>query len=512
MAEISGASPLPPTSATTRPVAAPPDVALRLLQSLDGLLVAGETARAEVLALREQAQQFQLLLRLTLDNGRQTQLQASSAKPLEPGSALLVTALSDTRLQALVQGRVAPQLPLNSLDLQQLPVGTQIQARVDSSLALPPNGAGPASYRLVVTLLDSPLAGRQLSLDSTQPLSPGSLLSARVEGSQSLALVPLAARLDQLEVNHQLGSQLSRQGSLDALLGALTGLRGSSLPDGLRGAIERLLGSLPDAGQLSTAKGLAQALANSGALLESRLLGGQAETLNGDLKANLLRLIGQLLPNVPGAQPTAAGVANSQASLAQALPALLREALGQQQRQATGFPLASRLASELAEEGDLESLLKLAAAAIARLQTHQLSSLAQTQVTPEGNLLTTWQFEIPVRDQQQMVPLQFRVQSEESADKSKQKPGDTLWRVDLAFDLDPLGPLQVQAQLLRGSLSSQFWAERADTARLIRRELDYLRERLKASGLEVGELACAQGSPPRGPRTALEHRWVDVKA
>src|SRR5690606_11717999 len=400
MAEISGANPLPPTSATTRPVAAPPDVALRLLQSLDGLLVAGETARAEVLALREQAQQFQLLLRLTLDNGRQTQLQASSAKPLEPGSALLVTALSDTRLQALVQGRVAPQLPLNSLDLQQLPVGTQIQARVDSSLALPPNGAGPASYRLVVTLLDSPLAGRQLSLDSTQPLSPGSLLSARVEGSQSLALVPLAVRLDQLEVNHQLGSQLSRQGSLDALLGALTGLRGSALPDSLRGAIERLLGSLPDAAQLSTANCLAQALANSGALLESRLLGGQAETLNGDLKANLLRLIGQLQPNVPGAQPTAAGVANSQASLAQALPALLREALGQQQRQATNFPLASRLASELAEEGDLESLLKLAAAAIARLQTHQLSSLAQTQVTPEGNLLTTWQFEIPVRDQQ----------------------------------------------------------------------------------------------------------------
>ena len=39
-----------------------------------------------------------------------------------------------------------------------------------------------------------------------------------------------------------------------------------------------------------------------------------------------------------------------------------------------------------------------------------------------------------------------------------------------------------------------------------------LRERLQASGLEVGELACRQGMPPRGPRTGLEQRWVDETA
>ena len=157
-------------------------------------------------------------------------------------------------------------------------------------------------------------------------------------------------------------------------------------------------------------------------------------------------------------------------------------------------------------------LLRLAAAAVSRLQTHQLSSLAQTQVGPEGNLLTTWQLEIPMRNQQELVPLQVKLQRDESPKKNPKESGETLWRVELAFDLSPLGPLQVQAQLLRGSLSSQLWAERPTTAELIDRELGHLRERLSAAGLEVGELACRQGVPPQGQRTTLEQRWVDETA
>ena len=84
--------------------------------------------------------------------------------------------------------------------------------------------------------------------------------------------------------------------------------------------------------------------------------------------------------------------------------------------------------------------------------------------------------------------------------------------MELAFELDHLGPLQVRAQLLRGSLSSQLWAERAETTHLINAELGHLRERLQAAGLEVGELACSQGMPPQGPKTSLEQRWVDETA
>ena len=87
-------------------------------------------------------------------------------------------------------------------------------------------------------------------------------------------------------------------------------------------------------------------------------------------------------------------------------------------------------------KADLEALLKLAAAAVSRLQTHQLSSLAQTQVDANGNLLTTWQLELPMRHQQEVIPLQIKLQREDSGKADQPEHKETLWRVELAFDLD----------------------------------------------------------------------------
>jgi hypothetical protein len=170
-------------------------------------------------------------------------------------------------------------------------------------------------------------------------------------------------------------------------------------------------------------------------------------------------------------------------------------------------------------EGDLEHLLRLAAAAVSRLQSHQLSSLEQTGVTDDGRLMSTWQLEIPMRNLQDIVPLQVKFQREEAPEKDQQnerrderEPKQQLWRVDLAFDMEPLGPLQIQAQLIKGSLSSQLWAERPYTASLIESHLAELRQRLLASGLNVGDLDCHLGTPPQGPQTRLEQRWVDETA
>lgn len=510
MSEISSSRPIPAMPPSSRSAATATDLALKLLQPLQGLLASGETAAAEVVALKQEAQSFQMLLRLTLDNGRQATVQASSLKPLAEGTALAVTALSETRLAIALQG--GGEKALSSLDLEQLPIGTLLQGKVVSREALPPGQSAQPLYRVLVNLLNSPLAGSKLAVETALPLPLGSLLSAQVQGSQALGLVPLSGRLDQLALSQQLVSQQNRQGSLEGLFRALQGLQGQSeLGEGLRGSIDKLLAGLPDAAQLGTAKGLSLALDNSGLLLESRLLAGQGNALATDLKANLLRLITQLLPTLPAASPLAAATASS--TLAQVLPAFARDLLGSEARQrALSFPLPARLLQNMEGEADLETLLKLAAAAVSRLQTHQLSSLAQSQVGPDGILLTTWQLELPMRNQQDLVPLQLKIQHEQphKADKPEQK--DSLWRVDLAFDLEPLGPLQVQAQLAHGSLSGQLWAERAPTASLIEGELETLRERLTTAGLQVGELACRQGVPPQGPKTTLEQRWIDETA
>ncbi|GIZ12149.1 flagellar hook-length control protein FliK [Pseudomonas sp. NCCP-436] len=510
MSEISSPRPVPASAPVSRSSPTATELAVRLLQPLEGMLKPGESARAEVIAVREQAQSFELLLRLTLQGGRQATLRAESLRPLLQGSNLTLTALSDTRLS--VQLRATENPPLNRLDLGQVPPGTLLQGKVINSTPLPAANAS-AAYRVMVNLLNTPLAGSTLAIDSLQDLAIGSLLSARVQDSQQLAFLPLSNRLDQLALAQQLAAQQSRQGSLEGLLKGIQSMNG--VDEALRGSIDRLLATLPDSAQLSTARGLAQALEGSGLWFEARLLQGQTSALAVDLKANLLRLIAQLTVQLPGGN---AALASLQNAFGQNLPGLARQLFGPQaggtlRQQALTFPLPSRLLQNLDGEADLETLLKLAAAAISRLQTHQLSSLAQTQVDANGNLLTTWQLELPMRHQLDLIPLQIKLQREQQKgrdDKSEER--DMLWRIELAFDLPHLGPLQVRAQLLRGSLSSQLWAERTDTVSLINAELENLRERLRSAGLEVGELICNQGMPPQGPRTSLEQRWVDETA
>ncbi|MBF4207611.1 flagellar hook-length control protein FliK [Pseudomonas donghuensis] len=496
---------------------------LRLLQPQQALLAPGETAKAEVLTLRQVGQDFQMLLKLTLDNGKQTNVQASSTLPLAQGSQLTVSQSSSANLTISVQQAIASNVAtLTRIDTRELPVGSLLQGKVLTSQALPQNAGQLAQFRSLVTLLGGPQAGATLAIDSPRPLPVGSLLSARVQSDQSLSFVPLSGRQEQLAISQQLSTQQSRQASLQGLLNTLQQLpRDNSQPNELRATVDKLLASLPDVRQLSDPKGLAQALSSSGVFLEAKLLAGLPAALAPDLKAQVVRLVAQLLPGLPGNATFNPGAAAS--TLAQVMPGMVRNALGMLGQVSPrphpgGFPLPSRLLQSQDGEGDLEHLLRLAAATISRLQSHQLASLEQTGTTADGNLQTTWQLEIPLRTGQDFMPLQMKLQREETPEqqsdpeRERRDPLEMLWRIELSFDLHPLGPLQVQAQISQGSLSSQLWAELPSTAQLIESQLGHLRERLLARGLNVGELQCHHGTPPQGPRTHLEQRWVDEQA
>ena len=496
---------------------------LKLLQPLPGLIGPGQSAQAQVLSLKQGDAAFQLLLRLTLDSGRQTNVQVSSLQPLPLGTLLAVSqpgpgSLAISLQQALSFGVAS----LTRLDPQQLPAGSLLQGKVLTTQLLAQSAGQPAVYRSMVTLLNSTLNGSTLTVDSPQPLRVGSLLSAQVQDAQTLNFVPLSGRQDQLAVAQQLAMQQGRQASLEGLLSALQKLPASNnMPDALRASIDKLLASLPTPAELSNPKTLGAALLNSGAFLEARLLNGQTQALAPDMKATLLRLIAQILPGVPANSAFTPAMAAS--SQAQAMPTFVRNALGMlgqvsAKPQPGGFPLPKRGLPGGEDEDSLEHLLKLAAAAISRLQSHQLSSLEQSGRTADGNLLTTWQLEIPMRNAHDVVALQIKFQREDPGEKQAQDTAesrevkDQLWRVELAFDLSPLGPLHVQAQLLRGNLSGQLWAQRASTAELIASQLGTLRQRLNDAGLSVTDLDCHQGIPPQGGHTPLEQRWVDETA
>lgn len=532
--EITSLPAAPALAAATRQAVAVGEL-MNLLQPTADVVPNGETVQAQVVALKQAASEFLLTLRLTLANGQQTNVQVSSPQPLSQGTLLLVSQTStDALTVALAQTRASN---LTQLDTQKVPIGTLLQAKVVTTQLLP-TAAAPGSatappanptpsvpvYRSLVTVLNSALVGATLTIDSPQPLRIGSLLSAQVKGSQDLTFVPLAGRLDQLAVAGELNAQQSRQGSLDGLLNLLQTLdsRGSLSAD-LQNAASRVLSQLPDSRQLSDPKGVAMALQNSGLFMEPRLLQGLPPA---DLKTALLQLVSQL-----SAQQSATGApsfnpANAAAILAQALPGYMRSALGMLGQVGAkpamgGFPLASRAVPPMEGESELQHLLRLANAALSRLQSHQLASLDETGTDRDNKLQTTWQLEIPVRHMADIVPLQVKIQREDPPPdpqgkderrESAQSPLERIWRVELAFDLSPLGPLQVQAQLQQGNLSSQLWAEVPGTAQMIAAQLGYLREKLTEAGVQVADLDCHQGLPPRGPRTHLEQRWVDENA
>lgn len=512
---------------------------LTLLQATPTLIPEGQTAEAEVLTLKQVDQNFQLLLKLILSNGSQTNLPVSSTVPFTPGSLLQVTQASANELTlTLQQLNSALKNSLISIDTRQLPVGTLLQGKVLTTQivaqavsqlanALPgATAAAPATYRSIVMLLNTALAGSSLTVDSPQPLKVGSLLSAQVQGNQALNFVALPGRFDQLAVAQQLATQQSRQGSLDNLINALQNLPRTSpaISAPLQASINQLLADIPDVEQMTSPRTVAQALNASGVFLEAKLQAGLNPLHVPDMKANLMRLIAQILPGLPDNSSYGAAAASN--TLARIMPSAIRNALGTlgmvaARTQPSVFPLPSRSVGGGEKEDDLEILLKLAAAAVSRVQSHQLGGLDQTRTNADGTQVTTWQLEVPMRNAHDIVPLQVKVQredkpEEESADDKAdgeiQETREKLWKVDLAFDLEPLGPLQVHAQLLRGTLSSQLWAERPDSAALIGQELGHLRERLIACGLAVGELACNHGAPPQGPRTALEQRWIDENA
>lgn len=144
----------------------------------------------------------------------------------------------------------------------------------------------------------------------------------------------LPGRFDQLAVAQQLSAQQNRQGSLDTLINALQNLQSGSptstspaISAPLQASINQLLADLPDVEQMTTPKGVAQALNASGVFLEARLLAGlnPAQQLP-DMKANLMRLIAQILPGLPDNMSYGAAAASN--TLARTMPNAIRNALG----------------------------------------------------------------------------------------------------------------------------------------------------------------------------------------
>lgn len=415
-----------------------------------------------------------------------------------------------------------PTLPARGETAPAWRVGQVLAATV---VAAPRQGV--SDLRIGTLLVRAQTGGLQLSLGQTLRLEVASLKEQPV-----LRLLNLMAA-DPL--NAAMRNALPRQQPLAPLLASLARATGDAqaarqlAPEIVRVARD-LLGRLPAAVSLGQADGLREALRNSGQFLESKLAraaGGAAQPagpvtpprtpdVGADFKANLIRLIQVLRENAanstPAAQRSGGAVPAAAATTSPAMPASLLSAApaatlanarvpaaaGQNGDPTApprpGQPPQPQSVAAFARLATLEplELLRQSEGALARVQLNQLASLAG-----ERPATADWLIELPVRRDGDIDLWGLRIGREPDRDGAGAvENGVPGWTVTLAFELPGLGPMQARIAVRGERVSAQFFSPTLNIPPLIRTHLPLLDARLRAAGLEVGELGCREGRLP----------------
>ena len=134
---------------------------------MQNLLAAGEQIEAEVVSIREAASVPPGVApdhgQRTPGHGRSQQQQTRRARH-GAGRHRIV------RYPSAGHAAAAGRQPASMIDLQQLPVGSVIQGRVVAT-SQQRTEDGQTSFKIVVSLLNSPVAGQKLSIESANPLA-----------------------------------------------------------------------------------------------------------------------------------------------------------------------------------------------------------------------------------------------------------------------------------------------------------------------------------------------------
>lgn len=229
-----------------------------------------------------------------------------------------------------------------------------------------------------------------------------------------------------------------------------------------------------------------------------------------DLKGALLGLLHQLDVELDPTKPALPGTAPinefNKALPAIALPQFLGMLANRQQGELNQKQLRTQLVM-LMHQYTLGSIAKIQLQQMHTLN-HQLGQADQAQPT------SSWQFEIPVRQGHEVHPLPIQIEQQWIEEQSENAEQNTTrvrqWNVMLSFDLPLIGKFYAQLTLLGDNLSAKFWAENENTWLEAKNKMDGLKARLEHEGIQVTQLQCVPGLPPK-PKVTLRYSLVDIK-
>lgn len=343
--------------------------------------------------------------------------------------------------------------------------GPQVVVSASSTVAgLPP----------VAATIQGALVGQHAPSSNTAS-PPGNGPTASAPAQQAPPSGPAA---QQAALAHMVQQALPRQDSIVGLTTALAALTGQArLPEPVVKAAQQVLaarlsldGGRPNAGAIKAA------VQQSGIFQEALLAGGQGSMAAIDLKSGLLAL-----------RQTLGAWLGNQAALAQvsSVPPPLR---GQAPRAPNGGGPMGDLPDDPVEAGKM--LLERTDSALSRLRLHQHASL------PDPNSVRQdmqWSMDLPVivAGQQQLLQMQIQQDAENAQERSEERG----WQVRFAINLAERGEVGAQISMRAKQTSVLIWADDAETAALMEREIEELRAEISDIGLVPGAVVVRSGAP-----------------
>lgn len=438
----------------------------------------------------------------------------------------------------------------------------------------------PADNTVVLKVGNAVLLAKGAGLPD---LANGAALKLEVlssSGAITLKLLPPNVGQSSSPTTEPLRQWLPKQSPLAPLLSNLAALTTSPpnaagpLPNAVAQAVRQFLATLPTVQQVTQAKNLPQAIADSGAFLEHKLrqalpdkspLPTSSTPFKHDLKNALLQLSSALeqargqteaarptAPTTRGAPTAATPVATAaprgeqtETKATPAPPTLLRReesattplaagksdaAAPNETRAATGSALPPartvtdlpaplkgapllaqpRVAPDIAAAATMPTLLR-----DLRDQVEgAVARMTATQLTHTSSSETNppWQItcELPLRRDQQHVDVLGLRIAEEGA--RERDPAKRRFNVTLSFDFPETGPFYAHIRLIDKLVSCSFQAEHPHTAARVTRELSRLATEFSRAGLNVGDLSAQQGTPNTTGRRPTMAPLLDTKA
>ena len=229
-----------------------------------------------------------------------------------------------------------------------------------------------------------------------------------------------------------------------------------------------------------------------------------------DLKGALLGLLHELDTELETAKPALPGISPANELnknvAAIGLPQLLSLLANKQQGELNQKQLRTQLVM-LMHQYTLGSIAKVQLQQVHALN-HQLNQVDQAQPTQ------SWQFELPVRQGHDVHPLHIQMEQqwveEQNEDAEHSSTRMRQWNIMFSFDLPLVGKFYAQLLLLGENLSAKFWAENENTLLEAKNKIDGLKAQLEHEGIQVTQLQCVQGLPPK-TKMSFSYSLVDIK-